>query len=328
MRRKNTIGAVAGLLATAILGVGMATASPPPPAGVQPNEVQPNIVGGHEAVGDTDFMAAILFDAPAYNVYDKFLCGGTLVFRNAVVPAAHCADAPGAGRAAGDAARFGLDAGAAAIPVADRQYKVRVGSKDRTGGGHLVDVIGITVHEKWQWGVGAPAAEVADISVLHLAEHVDVQPMQIAGAGPRPGDRVTMYGWGIDSPHPDQTPDMAPRRLQQLETSLGHRGQCSGGFASRTDICVRNVNGTDGACDGDSGGPIVRFTRAGVPQLVGVISRAGAAGGCGTVPTVATNAVSYRDWVYEAVKDFQPPAAARELPVENTLPYEPPQSGS
>lgn len=326
MSRKKVLGAGLGLLLAAIAGISVAEATPPP------NDVQPYIVGGHEAVGPTGWMAAVLVDAPTHGVHDRFICGGTLTFRNAVETAAHCVDMLGAGRDAGVAARFGLDSEASAIPVADRRYKVRVGSKDRTSGGYLVDVVGITIHERWQWGAGAPAAEVADVAVLHLAEHVDVQPIQIAASPPRPGDRVTMYGWGIDNPHPSQSPEMAPRRLQQLETRLDDDdddGDCAGGFASRTDICADNVNGTDGACDGDSGGPIVRLTRNGVPQLLGVISRPGARGVCGSVQTVATSAFAYRNWVYNAVTNFPaPPATPREKPIENTHPYEPPQAGS
>ncbi|MGB3443191.1 MAG: trypsin-like serine protease [Actinophytocola sp.] len=69
---------------------------------------------------------------------------------------------------------------------------------------------------------------------------------------------------------------------------------------SLQDICIDNPHCTDGVCSGDSGPPAIRYTRQGVPQFVGVVSRGGGLF-CGTTPGVYTSAPTYRTWLYNVV---------------------------
>lgn len=118
--------AASALAVPALLGGGVASA-----------EVAPQIVGGTAATGNTGWMASLQYNAPKHGRFAQHTCGGTLVFRPWVVTNAHCVDdQPG---------------NTTSIPVADKQFFVRVGSKDRTRGGETAKVIKIVVHPGWNW---------------------------------------------------------------------------------------------------------------------------------------------------------------------------------
>jgi hypothetical protein len=251
-------------------------------------------------------MASVQYDAPAHGVYDWHTCGGTLaVAQDIVITGAHCVTDPPSPQAAKvGAARFNMNAKALQIPTADKNFKVRVGSKDRTDGGELVPVKSITVHKDWHWGAGAPQAVVSDIAILRLEHPVDVQPMQLAGTSGRQGDRVMLYGWGIT--HPDSATGPLPRLLQQLDSRVINEARCVMVGLSAKEICINSPHGTDGICFGDSGGPAVRYTRAGVPQLLGGVSR-GSGPYCGMEPTGFTSHPEYRQWIAEVARSSAPP---------------------
>jgi hypothetical protein len=52
--------------------------------------------------------------------------------------------------------------------------------------------------------IGTPA------DVLQLDHAVDVQPLQLAGQPAKPGEKIRVYGWGLDEP---DTAGNLPRRL-------------------------------------------------------------------------------------------------------------------
>lgn len=271
------------------------------------DEVTPMIIGGHEATGPTDWAAAVIYDAPAHDRYDWKICDGALVIdRKTVITGAPCVtdfpDAP------------------PRIPVADRVYKVRLGSKDRTAGGVVVPVAKITVHPEWQWGAAGPGVPQADIAVLTLAHRVDIQPLQLASTPGGPGDPSSVNGWGVDSPdsQTDPTQDSMPRRLQQLDTKVIAPARCTAAEISPKDICLENPNGTDGPCAGNSGGVVTRESANGVKQYLGSVSRSGP-GYCGTTPFVATSAPEYRQWLYEVARGA-PATGAVSLPSKVTPP--------
>jgi hypothetical protein len=308
VKRGRLATAALTLAASAVLASGAASA-----------DVQPRIIGGHEATGNTEWMVSVQYDAPDHDRFDWLTCGGTLaVARDAVITNAHCVDNPpaqtveaGSGAIAALAERWNMDATTLAIPTEDKQFKVRVGSKDWTSGGEMVPVTSITVHKDWKWAIGAPQAVVSDIAVLRLAYPVDHQPMQLAGTPARDHDQVVLYGWGID--HPDSATEPLPRRLQQLETSVIPTARCAPVALSAKEICVNNPYGTDGVCSGDSGGPAVRYTAAGVPELVGGASRAWDSY-CGVTPTVFTSQPEFRPWVYAVIRGSALPVGVKAGP--------------
>ncbi|WP_242546364.1 trypsin-like serine protease [Amycolatopsis sp. MtRt-6] len=125
--------------------------------------------------------------------------------------------------------------------------------------------------------------------MLKLDHPVNVQPIQFAGHAGRPGDPVTLYGWGADKPDGD-TSDL-PKRLQQLHTTVPAPDQCADAQQSAGEICHDNPHGTDGPGGGDSGGPAAVVD--GVPQLVGTCSRA-ADEYLGVSPTAYTSSPDFR----------------------------------
>lgn len=276
---KAQLTAVAtGLLALTVASTGTASAA-----------VQPNIVGGTEATGDTSWMASLQYDAPDYGRFARHYCGAVLVFRSWAVTNAHCVTDNPAGMS---------------VPTAAKTFSVRVGSKDRTQGGEMAKVTNIVVHPGWQWSAGAPAQAVDDVAMLKLDHPVNMQPIQLAGHAARPGDRVTLYGWGSDEPDGDTS--NLPTRLQQLATRVLPAAQCADALQSAGEICTNNPHGTDGPGGGDSGGPAVQLVN-GVPQLVGTCSRA-AARYPGEAPTVYTSSPDFRSWLYDTARGV--PAAA------------------
>ncbi|WP_236788124.1 trypsin-like serine protease [Amycolatopsis sp. GM8] len=246
--------------------------------------VQPNIVGGSEATGNTSWMVSLQYDAPAYGRSNYHTCGGALLFRSWVVTGAHCvSDMPG---------------NTQSIPTAAKTFSIRVGSKDRTQGGETAKVVKIVVYPGWQWSVGAPKQPVDDVAMLQLDHPVNVQPIQLAGRGARPGDRVTLYGWGADQP--DGDPSNLPTQLQQLDSRVLPSAKCADAQQSAGEICTSNPHGTDGPGAGDSGGPAVAFVH-GTPTLVGTCSR-GAAQYPGEAPTVYTSSPDFRGWLYDTAR--------------------------
>ena len=137
-----------------------------------------------------------------------------------------------------------------------------------------------------------------DLALVRLERPVptaDGDPIPIYPFGP-PADGTPAYitGWGVDDN--DQLPD----QLRGVEVTIdGDCGLWPGANADfdHTKIMCTSTNPT-GACDGDSGGPVV-VNDAGVVFLVGVVSfRSGA--GCGLVPEFPdahTRVTAYESWI-------------------------------
>lgn len=290
--RSRAAGRAATVLtvATAVASLMASEASAAPP------DVTADLVGGHKATGDTSWMAAVLFNAPAYGARAEFNCGGTLVFPNVVVSAGHCfTDMPAEIKAAMAATDrptyFGLSATAASIPTAAKQFYVNVGSKDRRGGGEYAKVIKIIVHPGWNWKRTDPTN---DIVKLILDRDVDAQPLPVATHTPDDGTPATLYGWGRTRP---DGRGALPTQLQQLETTVLDPSACADAGITEGENCTDNPNGTDGPNYGDSGGPEV-VVENGVERFAGVCSRGSA--GPGKSKTAYSDAASFRTFIYDA----------------------------
>lgn len=247
-----------------------------------------NIIGGHAASQPYPWMVSLQIDWNGDANYH--MCGGVLLFRDQVVTNAHCVTEPGTQE------------------VPDLGWHVRVGSHNRTSGGHTAEVSSITVHPEWAWGVGAPEDRVADIAVLKLDRKLNVQTLELAGSSAVTGNNVRLLGWG--STEPDGTSPL-PKMLQELDTSVIAKRNCEIAFISAGEICVKNKYSTDGPCYGDSGGPALK-KEEGRWKLVGTTSRIGS-GWCGTGHAVYTSSPSYRKWIYDIARNVFVPTAPRKL---------------
>ncbi|MFK0250212.1 S1 family peptidase [Amycolatopsis azurea] len=259
--RKTVIASIAAAALTGVLAA---------PAMAQ-DAVQPNLVGGSPATGETGWAVSMQIKGRGH------ICTGTLMFRDMVVIPSHCAFKEIGGT----------------VPWDPAQVIVRVGSKDRTSGGEMLEVARVDPHEKFEWLSGP---EAYDVGALKLAKSANQQPLRLGGETTKPGTKVTMYGWGTDLPSGD-TKNL-PRKLQKLDTTIVDREKCADAGIGVYEICTDNPYGTDGPGGGDSGGPVVEMVD-GEPRFVGIISRARDGALPGQDETVATDATAFRTWLYE-----------------------------
>jgi len=282
------------LAATLTTGTGVASAQ------VTPDDdggVGITVVGGHPATEPYPAMASLQTDHRGDPNFH--FCAASLVSRTWAVTNAHCVTSPTG----------------AVMPAA--ALHLRIGSHSRVDGGVVTGVTAVLPHASWDWATGPNP--VADIAMLKLDRFAQTQHIEIA---PRPARRAAptrLLGWGVTEPS-GHAPDI-PVELQELDTRLLAPQRCTGGFISAGELCVNNPHGTDGACYGDSGGPLLQKVTARRWQLIGGASRGTAEPFCGTAPSVYTDHTYYRPWIYEVMRTGAvPPPAPGEEPT-------PPQPG-
>ena len=290
--QKLLTSVAAGLALALALTVSPAAAAPAaqddrlvPSSSATVGEPHTNIIGGHGATESYSAMASLEIvrgDDANYHI-----CGGTLVFHRWVEINAHCVT---------------QDDG---TPYPAAMFHVRIGSGDRTTGGVVVGVAEILPHAEWDWATGTD--RVADITMLRLDTYVQLQPIEIPTRLGKPKATTRLLGWGITEPSMEGP---LPNALQELDSRLIGATNCAGaaggGGITAGELCVASVNGTDGPCYGDSGGPAMQQVTAKRWQLVGSASRE-TGEFCGTGPTIYTDLAYYRNWVYEVARTGKVP---------------------
>lgn len=278
-RRTLTYSAMlATVAAGALTGGGAAVAGPT--SGGDPT---PKIVGGEPADQNYSFMTALMWEADGDP--EAFHCGGALVAKDWVVTAAHCVTTP-TGKTGGYDTRDPAD------------LHLRVGSNDRTSGGHVAKPDKIVVHPKYL--AYDDHAEPDDIALMHLRSAVPERPAKLASTASKPGTAVRQIGWGYTV----NDGDKLPAKLRQLDTKVvppstkkckvDEKGDGSWGIRDR-DLCTDNPGDARGPCNGDSGSPLLRKVN-GRWTVAGVDSR-GVSDTCGKKPDIYTGLFEHRDWV-------------------------------
>ncbi|WP_410570450.1 S1 family peptidase [Amycolatopsis sp. cmx-4-61] len=298
-RRAGTVAAAsAAAIGLALTGVSAsAAAAPPPPTG---GPVQPNIVGGHapSLQYPAGAFAALIYDAPTHGIKNHFTCGAAQRNGRFLEIAAHCVTDPPASLSIEAKARlmrfYGVDATSAAIPTADKEFSVRVGSPDRTAGGTVVRASVFYVHPGWSWGQGP---ESDDIALLETDEYLNSYPLPIAPRKPRPGETVYSIGWGGTEPIFN---GQLPTQIMELKRKVAPAKNCVDAGITTRDICLDNPGGRNGYCNGDSGGPAV-VEQDGVLYNAGPTSRGGSAI-CGATPDVNTSAAEFERELNDAMR--------------------------
>lgn len=254
------------------------------------------IVGGQEAdPGEWPWQVAIV--QRGADTYNGQFCGGSLISRDWVLTAAHCA---------GSLTPDDIDvaAGIHNLVAPDPGF-LRVG------------VAEIIIHPGWYGGGDN------DIALLRLAEPIDERPaaadaLPIAFIEPAPGDSpaftgVTsvVTGWGNTLGQPDPGGVDFPEALHEVEVPVVSNEYCNSVyFGTITDnmLCAGLLRGGADSCQGDSGGPLVVFDDAtGGRLLAGIVSFGQ---GCGIpgIPGVYTRVSSFADWLREVTVPFAPTA--------------------
>ena len=245
---------VGGLLAATALA--FASIAAPATAGATPapddGTVNPLIVGGSPA-------PAYSFMASMQNLSGSHRCGASVVHPNWAVTARHCVSG-----------------------VSPSSLRLRVGSNNRTSGGVLVAVTGLTLHS------------TGDIAMMRIGTVPSTfPPIRIAASSGPIGTPTRIMGWGQTCPQPGACG--APIQLQQLDTSIVSDTLCSG-IRGSTEICTNNPGGRAGACYGDSGGPEIKSV-SGVWQLIGATSRSGGGSVCAVAPSIYVDVPAFRSWI-------------------------------
>jgi secreted trypsin-like serine protease len=269
----------------ALVSIAALLAVPSGVAAADSGGFSPYIIGGHAASEPYPGMASLQVDLPEEE--DFHFCGASLVSRRYLVTNAHCVtDFDGS-------------------PVPPSLLHARIGSPNRLEGGVVVGIEKVLPHPDWDWAEGDN--RVADIALLRLDTDVQVQPFEIAPHLAGRASVTRLIGWGITEASGEGP---LPLDLQELDTRLLPPARCAAAFISEGELCVRNPNGTDGVCNGDSGGPALQKVGSDRWSVVGGTSRA-AGSWCGVAPAVYTDLTYYRAWMYATMRTGSTSPSAR-----------------
>lgn len=163
------------------------------------------------------------------------------------------------------------------------------------------------IHEKYE-GDAAPY----DIGLIHIPQdfefiklmNSDEPPVSIIrlprGQSQFYGDGV-LYGWGHD--RSDESTD----DLQKVDARIMEYAECknelpSNAYFEEVNICSfsKGANHYESSCDGDSGGPFVKYNEEGV-ELIGIVSWGYTPCKYTTYPSIYTRVSSFIDWIDEII---------------------------
>ncbi|KOX79695.1 Trypsin-1, partial [Melipona quadrifasciata] len=222
------------------------------------------IVGGEETT---------IYAAPyqvSLRVSGQHVCGGSIIAKNWIVTAAHCAT------------------------YSTNKYQVHAGSTNVNSGGSLHHVQQIIKHESY----GGRNIPVNDIALFRLAQPLQLDnsrkavPLNQAGVSSLVGKHGLVTGWGVTH----QSGSGIPQVLRKVSVPIISMESCRTAYKSLGripdgEICAGFSQGGKDSCQGDSGGPFVVDGK-----LVGIVSWGK---GCATphYPGVYTEVAHYRQWI-------------------------------
>src|SRR5215212_1717434 len=284
--KRRAILLLAGIVIALVLACAGALAADEP-------DHQARIVGGPAVSnGEYPFMASLQERKPGQPLAKGHFCGGTLIDRDSVLTAAHCALY----------IKRTIPARKLRIVVGPTLLNSDQGQARKIGG--LSD---ISIHPRYRGG-RSPAYDAA---MIKLNRPVSLNPIKLATVGQnwleKPGRKAHTAGWGNkikQTPPFNLQPDSYPNRMRKATVPLVSDAGARDAYGSSYFPSLMVAAGKAGrdACQGDSGGPLWATTPQGRRQI-GITSFGRGCGARGNPGVYAeVNASSIRSFIIGAAK--------------------------
>ncbi|MFM2077617.1 MAG: hypothetical protein RJA49_1507 [Actinomycetota bacterium] len=248
--------------------------------------IAPRIVGGvSSAISATPWQVRVRIDESAG--FD--LCGGTLIDRQWVLTAAHCAKGVAAGR-------FLVHAG------------IRLQTDMTALNGYHVDKV--IVHPGYVGDV-TPTDHRNDLALLHLttvAVGTDIATIGLFDAPTGPivkANSAEISGWGLTAEKGIESDSVQRALVDVLANSSCAAYGAAFDTVTNTMLCAGKTAGGVDTCQGDSGGPLVVGYGTPTPLLAGVTSWGGACAAANR-PGVYVRVSTYVNWIQSQVETLWP----------------------
>lgn len=219
------------------------------------------IVGGQDAE-----EGAAPYQVSIQTLWRTNICGGVILNHQWILTAGHCC----------------LDFNLA-------ELRIVVGTNERLNPGQILYPDKAIVHSMYD----IPAMYANDIGLFHLKDSIvfneRTQPVQLSTEYPPVGATVVMTGWGA--------PELnwpSAEKLQTINLKIMDHSACKAAWDDSDGVDIGHIctftREGEGACNGDSGGPIMWENK-----LVGVVNW-GAPCAVGK-PDMHANTIYYMDWI-------------------------------
>jgi trypsin len=205
--------------------------------------LDPRIIGGSEAPRNEYTFAVSLQD-------NGHFCGGSLITKNVVLTAAHCAG----GSYKAVLGRHDLRTNDGQVITMEKEIK-HPNYDDRTTNNDFMLVV-----------LASPAMLNSDVSLVKLNDN---------NSAPNVGDGVTVMGWGltkvgVSNSLADSLTEVQVNTISNDECDASSDGQDNyNDQITQNMLCAEHVQAKD-SCQGDSGGPLVEALGGGGHKQVGV----------------------------------------------------------
>ena len=147
------------------------------------------------------------------------------------------------------------------------------------------------------WAFWSHSTLTNDIAVVELQygppSFSNIRPIRLARSLNPPGTTAWVGGWGLDGKYPTPELNLAPMSIQKDNFRECSQQQAPG------KMCVIGKD-LGGPCPGDSGSPLVKYSRKFGPELIGLVSNGAASCRMG-LPGIFTRVSHYYDWVHVAM---------------------------